>query len=93
MLSCIFRRLHIPKKNFALIPIQTFAIKRTWTPPTTQKVSKADEILKNARILYPEVRVVYEDDNGETTWKILTRREALDMARAKSLDLVLSKYN
>lgn len=40
---------------------------------------------------FPELRVVFTDENGDKAWKIMKRAEALQFAKRKALDLVLGK--
>ena len=37
------------------------------------------------------MRVVYDDETGKSTWKIMSRIEALALANQKGLDLILGK--
>ena len=56
--------------------------------------SKLDTIIRNGRITYPQMRVVYDDvTTGKSAWKIMKRGEALAFAKSKSLDLVLGNSN
>ena len=49
-----------------------------------------NDVIKNHRIVYPEIRVVFDDEaTGKSTWKIMQRSEALEFAESKELDLVL----
>jgi hypothetical protein len=49
-------------------------------------------LLKNEKIRYPTMRVVYKDAvTNESAWKIMNRSEALAFAKSQSLDLVLGK--
>ena len=54
--------------------------------------SKADAVIRNNRITFPEMRVVYDDvTTGKSAWKIMKRGQALAFAKSKSLDLVLGE--
>lgn len=47
-------------------------------------------IIKNEEIQLATMRVVYKDiETGESEWKVLTRKEALSLAKKQSLDLIL----
>lgn len=55
--------------------------------------SKLDAIIRNNRITFPEMRVVYDDvTTGKSAWKIMKRGEALTFAKSKNLDLVLGNF-
>ncbi len=48
------------------------------------------KILRNEAIKFPEMRVIIKDaETNKNTWKILSRAEALSMAKKQKLDLVL----
>jgi hypothetical protein len=52
----------------------------------------SDGPLINRAIKYPSMRVVYEDkETGKSAWKILSRDEALEFAKAEDSDLILGK--
>lgn len=57
---------------------------------STAKVkSKVDDVVKNERIKFPEVRVVFEDETGKSNWQVLSRGDALKLAKSKRMDLIL----
>lgn len=48
------------------------------------------EILKNEEIKYPNLRVVFKnEDSGKEEHKLMARLEAINFARSRSLDLIL----
>lgn len=52
--------------------------------------SVAAKIIKNDAIKYPELRVVIKDpETNKSSWQILTRMDALNLAKKQKLDLVL----
>jgi hypothetical protein len=52
--------------------------------------SKVDEVVRNEKIKFPEVRVVFEDDaTGKSNWQVLSRGDALKLAKSKKMDLIL----
>ena len=52
--------------------------------------SKVDQVVKNDGIKFPEVRVIYDDEvTGRSSWKVLSRSDALKWAKSKSQDLIL----
>lgn len=56
----------------------------------TRSLSTAAKIIKNDAIKFPELRVVVKDpETNKSTWQILSRVEALNMAKKQKLDLVL----
>lgn len=53
-----------------------------------------DKIVKNESIKFPNLRVVYVDEiSGKNEWKIMTRSEAIAIAKEKSLDLILGDFS
>jgi translation initiation factor IF-3 len=65
-------------------------ITRAYTPPNKKVVAPVAEVLRNNKIKYPTLRVVYKDrDTGENTHKVLSRNDALDLARDYATDLIL----
>jgi translation initiation factor IF-3 len=59
-----------------------------------RKVS-ADTIIKNERIRYPQVRVIFDkvENDGDPKWQIMTKDDALAHAKKKKLDLILINEN
>lgn len=57
------------------------------------KSSKLGKMKKNGDIKFPTLRVVFKnEDTGASEWKIMTRKDAMAMAKSKSLDLLLGAY-
>ena len=57
---------------------------------TVKVPEKKIEILKNQEIQFPQMRVVFKNqDTGKDEHKLMTRLEAINFARSRSLDLVL----
>lgn len=58
---------------------------------TSRKESApSDQVIKNEGIRFPEVRVVFEDEiTGKSTWKVLSKADALKLAKSRKLDLIL----
>lgn len=56
-------------------------------------IQSLDEIIINNRIIYPEMRVVFTDEEGKKGWKIMSRIEALQFAKQQNLDLILGTVN
>ena len=49
-----------------------------------------DSIRMNEQLRFPSMRVVFPNlETGDMEWKILNRADALQMARDRSLDLIL----
>lgn len=46
-------------------------------------------VLMNNKIVFPNIRVVFDDATGKSCWRIMKRRDALIFAESKKLDLVL----
>ena len=67
--------------------VRYFALYKSKSKKTAR--SKVPQVVRNEGIQYPEVRVVYNDENGENMWKILTRDKAIQFAQSKSMDLIL----
>lgn len=81
---------HNTSFSFQHLVFRRFAQRGPFKKPPPASKSKLDSIIRNNRIGYPEMRVVYDDvTTGKTAWKIMKRGEALTFARSKSLDLVL----
>lgn len=58
--------------------------------PPKKVVAPVVEILANNKIKFPILRVVYKDrDTGENTHKVMSRNDALDLAREYATDLLL----
>jgi len=54
------------------------------------KGSKVSGMKKNGEIRFPTLRVVFKnEETGSSDWKIMSRSEALALAKSKSLDLLL----
>jgi translation initiation factor IF-3 len=49
----------------------------------------SDQIIRNRAIPFPVLRVVNIDNGGESSWKIMERKEAFLLAKSMKLDLVL----
>jgi hypothetical protein len=48
-------------------------------------------VIKNESIRFPTMRVVYPEEDGKKGWKIMSRKEALDLASLKKMDLLIGK--
>jgi hypothetical protein len=55
------------------------------------KAPPSDTVVKNERISFPTMRVVYPGINGGNEWKIMTRTEALQFASEREGDLIVGK--
>jgi hypothetical protein len=70
--------------------LSALMITRAYQPPTKKVAKPIVDVLKNNKIKFPVMRVVYKDrDTGENTHQILARNDALDMAREYATDLIL----
>jgi translation initiation factor IF-3 len=56
------------------------------------KAPPSDVVIKNERINFPTMRVVYPALTGGNEWKIMTRAEALKFATEREADLVVGKW-
>lgn len=48
-------------------------------------------LLRNNQIKHQNMRVVYTEEDGTKSWKILSRAEALQFVRDRNLDLILGE--
>lgn len=65
-------------------------ITRAYQNTPKKVVAPVVEILANNKIKFPILRVVYKDrDTGENTHKVMSRNDALDLAREYATDLLL----
>ena len=54
------------------------------------KSSKLGQMKKNGDIKFPTLRVVFKnEETGASEWKIMSRKDAMALAKSKSLDLLL----
>ena len=89
-LACVRKT---PPLRFSCLNISNISafssVARKFNKPDTS--STANQIIKNERIRFPSMRVVYDDEAGKSTWKIMSRIDALALATQKGLDLILGK--
>ena len=58
-----------------------------------EKKSGPDSILKNDKIKFETMRVIFKDTTtGTSSWQIMSRADALALAKSQDLDLVLGTY-
>lgn len=63
---------------------------RAYTPPTKKVAAPEVIVLRNNKIKFPTLRVVFKDRNtNENTHRVMSRNDALDLARDYALDLIL----
>lgn len=54
-----------------------------------KKKKDGDKMLKNERIPFTSMRVIYKNEAGEDEWKIMPKMKALEFAKEMKLDLIL----
>jgi translation initiation factor IF-3 len=55
----------------------------------TAGAGDSTEIIKNEKIKAENIRLVSKDSEGKSSWQIITKVEALKIAKSKELDLIL----
>lgn len=50
-----------------------------------------EQTLRNANLRFPVMRVLYQNEEGKTEWKIMERAEALNFTKERGLDLICGK--
>jgi hypothetical protein len=87
MFSRLLRLSLLPKKS-NLQPGITIAYRFL-----AVKVKKKETVMPiaNMDIDHKSVRVIFEDD-GKSVWKVVDRDEAVEMAKARNLDLILGSF-
>ena len=59
-----------------------------------QQQQGKNNVIRNEKIKFPNLRVVYKDPvTGENSWKLMERKEAIKFAASLSLDLILGKLS
>jgi translation initiation factor IF-3 len=73
-------------------PLFIYGLQRSFSKPASngkKPKSDAPKMLRNEQVPSGELRVVWENEEGENQWKILSKTNALKLAREMNLDLLL----